>query len=261
MELPGLDYVEPSYSTEVDWLICDALDQLALPDGQSCYLRLSTRPVDQGPFKAALEVHGEKHMRTLVLAGGYRLVSAPVSDRPGVTMITTGALTPNAVAAAEELGYEGVDATVINLTSPDRTYRSWQQRHQSSSTRGGVHKPSHIHRLVPADERARPVISVQDGASHSLAWIGSALGTTQIALGVDRFGESGTIEDLHEITGISTGNIVNAALIAINELPLSQPELWTPELGVHGDPDLGHKFKELALLGSFEYGKRWLNHE
>ena len=64
---------------------------------------------------------------------------------------------------------------------------------------------------LPADERRRPVVSVHDAASHSLAWVGSALGTRQYNLGVDRFGESGTIEDLHEIVGISAGNIVNAA--------------------------------------------------
>ena len=61
------------------------------------------------------------------------------------------------------------------------------------------------------------VVSVHDGASHALAWVGSALGTRQLALGVDRFGESGTIADLYEITGISAENIVNAALIAIFE--------------------------------------------
>ena len=80
-----------------------------------------------------------------------------------------------------------------------------------------VRSVSQLHRLVPPDERARPVVSVHDAASHALSWVGSALGTRQYALGVDRFGESGTIADLHEITGISAGNIVNAALIAISE--------------------------------------------
>jgi pyruvate dehydrogenase E1 component len=61
------------------------------------------------------------------------------------------------------------------------------------------------------------VVSVQDAASHSLAWIGSALGTRQYNLGVDRFGESGTIDDLYELTGISTDSIVNAAIIAVYE--------------------------------------------
>ena len=74
-----------------------------------------------------------------------------------------------------------------------------------------------LHRLVPANERRRPVVSVHDAASHSLAWVGSALGTRQYPLGVDRFGESGTIADLHHLAGISAGSIVNAALIAVTE--------------------------------------------
>ena len=57
-------------------------------------------------------------------------------------------------------------------------------------------------------------MSVHDGASHTLAWLGSALGVRQIPLGVDRFGESGTIDELYQLTGIDTGTIVNAALIA-----------------------------------------------
>ena len=58
---------------------------------------------------------------------------------------------------------------------------------------------------------------MHDASSHNLAWIGSALGTRQYPLGVDRFGESGTIADLHELAGISAGSIVNAALIALYE--------------------------------------------
>ena len=71
-------------------------------------------------------------------------------------------------------------------------------------------------------------MSVHDAASHSLAWIGSALGTRQYTLGVDRFGESGTIADLHEVTGISAGSIVNAALIAISDDVGGSPG-WEPE--------------------------------
>lgn len=217
-ELPGVHYAEPAYASEVDWLLCDALDRLGAPDGESCYLRLSTRPLDQAPFAAALERYGDQRLRSLVLAGGYRLVDAPAGDRPGVTIVTTGVMAPEAVAAAAELDREGVDATVVHLASPDRVYRSWQRRYATASaTARVVRRPSHIHRLVPAAERARPVVSVHDAASHALAWIGSALGTRQICLGVDRFGESGTIADLHAATGISTGNIVNAALIAVHE--------------------------------------------
>ena len=220
-ELPTIHYAEPAYATEVDWLLCDAIDQLARPDGGSTYLRLSTRPIDQSPFAAALERHGEDVLRRNVLAGGYRLRDGLVDGRPGVTIVTTGVMAPEALAAAEELADEGVQASVVHLTSPDRAYRSWRAGYVAAARTGRiVRSPSQLHRLVPTDERRRPVISVHDAASHSLAWVGSALGTPQYALGVDRFGESGTIADLYEATGISVGDIVNAALLAISEIPL-----------------------------------------
>jgi len=221
-ELPNVNYAEPAYATEVDWLLCDAISELSAVDGMSTYLRLSTRPIDQAPFAAALERHGEERLRSHVLAGGYRLVDGLDDGRPAVTIVTTGVMAPEALAAATELDHEGVQATVVHLTSPDRVYRSWRAVYAPTATGSAaaptvVRTPSHLHRLVPVEERGRPIVSVHDAASHSLAWIGSAIGTRQYALGVDRFGESGTIADLHAITGISAGNIVNAALIAISE--------------------------------------------
>lgn len=217
LELPNLHYAEPAYATEVDWLLCDAIDQITAPDGMSTYLRLSTRPIDQAPFAVALERLGEEALRRAVLAGGYRLVDPAGDERPAVTIATTGATAPEALAAAAELDIEGVTASVVHLTSADRVYRSWRNAYTQTASGRGVREPSHLHRLVPPNERGNPIVSVQDAASHSLAWLGSALGTKQYALGVDQFGESGTIADLHEITGISAGNIVNAALIAINQ--------------------------------------------
>ncbi len=217
-ELPGLRYAEPAYATEVDWLLCDAIGQISAPDGTSTYLRLSTRPIDQAPFAQAMERYGENVLRRHVVAGGYRLREAPNDGRPSVTIVTTGVTAPEALAAAAELHDEGVSASVIHLTSPNRVYHSWRARYATTVMTGAaVREPSQLHRMVPTAERRYPVISVHDAASHSLAWIGSALGTRQYTLGVDRFGESGTISELYEATGISAGNIVNAALIAINE--------------------------------------------
>ncbi len=217
-ELPNLTYCEPTYATEVDWLLCDALDQLSRPEGTSSYLRLSTRPIDQRPFADALARHGEDALRALVLAGGYRLLDAPDDDRPGVTIVTTGVMAPEALAAAADLDAEGVQCSVVHLTSPDRVYRSWRAGLvQSAAAARRVTVPSHLDELVLPSERSWPVVSVHDAASHTLAWIGSALGTPQFALGVDRFGESGTIADLHELTGIDTGSIVNAALLALTD--------------------------------------------
>lgn len=217
-ELPNLTYFEPAYATEVDWILCGALDQIGHSDGTSSYLRLSTRPIDQAPFAAALDQLGEAEMRRQVLAGGYRLRDAPDDGRPGITIVTTGVMAPEALAAAEELDAEGVQAAVVHLTSPDRVHSSWRSGFVHAMATARVSPTvSRLHDVVPAEERKRPVVSVHDAASHSLAWIGSALGTRQYNLGVDRFGESGTITDLHRLTGIDAGSIVSAALVAVAE--------------------------------------------
>ena len=215
MELPGVWFAEPAYATELDWLLCDAVRGLAEPGGESAYLRLSTRPIDQGPFTAALERHGAEALRAAVLAGGYRLRDGDPSLPSGVIIATSGAMAPEALAAATALEEEGLAATVLIVSSADRLYRSWHQ-----PLRGSVAAASpatgagHLGSLVTADEQGRPIITVHDAASHTLAWLGSALGARQVPLGVDRFGESGRIADLHDITGISTDHIVNAALLA-----------------------------------------------
>jgi pyruvate dehydrogenase E1 component len=216
MELPGVTFCEPAFHTEVDWLLCDGLNRLADPDGESLYLRLSTRPLDQAPFAAALDRLGEATLRRQVVTGGYRLSEAAGDGRPGVTLAVTGVMVPEALAAAAELDDEGVDVDVVMITSADRLYRGWQRRHAGAASTGRVvREPSPVHLLVPPERRGWPLVSVHDASSHALAWLGSAIGVRQIPLGVDRFGESGTIADLHEIAGISAGNIVNAALLAL----------------------------------------------
>ena len=64
-------------------MLCDALARLAPDDGECTYLRLSTRPVDQAPFGAAVDRYGQERLRELVLAGGYRLIEPAGDDRAG----------------------------------------------------------------------------------------------------------------------------------------------------------------------------------
>ena len=64
---------------------------------------------------------------------------------------------------------------------------------------------------MSADEEDVPVVSVLDGHSHTLAFLGGALGVPQLALGVDTFGQSGTRRDLYRYYGIDTDAIVTAA--------------------------------------------------
>jgi pyruvate dehydrogenase E1 component len=88
-------------------------------------------------------------------------------------------------------------------TSPDLLYR-------------GLRDPRpYLEELVEADEEEVPVVSVMDGHSHALAFIGSALGVPQMALGVDGFGQSGARADLYRHYGIDAAAIVRAASVLL----------------------------------------------
>ena len=215
-ELPALGYCEPAFATETHWILCDALDRLTTARAESTYIRLSSEPVDQAPFAAVLDRVGESPLRDLVVTGGYRLIEPGSSDGPGVVVVATGSVVPEAVAAAEVLEREGVATTVLNLTAPGRLHRSWRRSLEDSVVQGRARRPAgRLERLFSPTERARPVVTVHDSSSHTLGWIGSALGTRQIPLGADRFARSGAPADLRGYVGISRDHVVNAALVAI----------------------------------------------
>jgi pyruvate dehydrogenase E1 component len=60
-----------------------------------------------------------------------------------------------------------------------------------------------------------PLVTVHDAASHAMAWLGSALGVPAVPLGVDGFGQSGSVADLYALHDLEPGAIVNAALSAM----------------------------------------------
>jgi len=169
---------------------------------------------------------GDAVLRRQVLAGAYRLVDgraalhgpeSPADDVrgiPTVHLVACGAVMTEVLAAADELASEGVIAHVVDVTSPGRLYRSWQRTvRQAVRTATTPSLPGTL-RTVFAEPA--PIVSIHDASSHALAWIGSALGMPQVALGVDEFGQSGTIDDLYRANDIDTGSIVNGALAALS---------------------------------------------
>jgi pyruvate dehydrogenase E1 component len=220
LELPGMTYAEPCYAQPLDWLLCDGVRRLGMPDGDSLYLRLSTRPTDQTPYSAARDRIGEDTLRSHVLAGGYRLVEPdPLlpDDAPHVVLGGCGAVLPEAVHAARLLADEGVAVTVLDLTSPDRLYREWRDElhHAAREARPADLASLHLATLLTDAERHAPIVTVHDAASHSLAWLGSVFGQRVTPVGVDAFGQSGTIADLYELFDLLPEQLANAALVSL----------------------------------------------
>jgi pyruvate dehydrogenase E1 component len=214
MELPQLTYAEPCYARTLDWIMCDALVELGNTGGTSTYLRLSTRPIDQHPFESLLSTRGAESLRADVLRGGYRLVE-PEGDAD-LVIAATGAVVPEAIAAAQLLADEGVHATVLDLTSPDRLYREWRTGlRDAARSADAVPAPHHLDALIVPSERRVPILTVHDAASHTMAWLGSVHGARVVPVGVDDFGQSGTIADLYGAFDLLPEQLVNAALVAL----------------------------------------------
>jgi pyruvate dehydrogenase E1 component len=229
LELPEVTLIEPAYAVALDWLLCDALGRIARGPAPSApasataaeheekgayYFRLTTRPIDQAPFAAARERLGDALLRRQVLAGAYRLVEAPVEPgAPQVSLVASGAVLPEVLAAAAELADEGVAAHVVDVTSLDRLYGAWQRTlRQAIRTATTPSVPGALRAVLP--DRT-PVVTVHDASSHAMAWVGSALGVPAVPVGVDQFGQSGTVAELYELHDLTPGSVVNAALAAL----------------------------------------------
>jgi len=220
-ELPNLDYWEPCFALELKWILLESIRQCCdRAEGRSTYLRLSTRPVDQGLMKAALGRLGEETLRRQVLAGACRLRDwrdggAADESAPLVILAAAGTMVPEAMAAAEILEREGSRVNVIGITSPRRLYERWQRGRREILDGASLGREGFLGELILPPERRAPIVTIQDGASHSLAWLGSVFGTRAISLGVDRFGQTGSRADLYEHFGIDAAGIVEAAYSAL----------------------------------------------
>ena len=215
LELPGLTGLEPAYATALDWLLCDGIGGLA-KGGDSLYLRLTTRPIDQTPFEDALGRLGRDELRDHVLAGGYRLVDP--AGPADIIIAASGAVMPEAVAAADQLRAEGVVAAVIDVTSLGRLYGGWTKAQRDAVARQERSRSGfHLAHLIPPAERRVPIVTVHDAASHSMAWLGSVFGQRTVPVGVDSFGQSGTIAELYGLFGLLPDQLVTAALVALED--------------------------------------------
>jgi pyruvate dehydrogenase E1 component len=219
VELPGVCFAEPAYGTALDWMLCDGLNRLGAADGEAMYLRLTTRPLDQAPFEAARSHMGTDELRRQVLAGGYRLVDASAlstGGAPVVTLVGSGAVLPETIAAAAALADEGVAAHVVDVTSLDRLYRLWRGGLRTGAASASrTRTDDHLAALFGGVDRHAPMITVHDASPHAMAWLGSIFGAPVTALGVDMFGQSASITDTYKLHGLDTDTIVNAALVAL----------------------------------------------
>ncbi len=203
LEQPGCVSYEPAFAIDVEWTLLSAIGRLGRPDGTSSYFRLSTRPVDQTLAAVPEDPAARERRRRQTIAGGYVLRRA---DKPTVTLVGMGPIMTETLTAAGRLSDQGIDADVVCVTSPGLLFAAVQAR------RGLSESPSWIlEQLFPA-ERATPMVTVLDGHPHTLAFLTGINGVPGTALGVRKFGQVGSLEDVYRYHGIDSDSVVRAAL-------------------------------------------------
>ena len=167
--------------------------------GGSVYLRLSTNPIEQ-PGRRQYANFGQG-----VVDGAYWM------REPGpnceIVIAYQGVVAPEAIKAAGLIGDARRDVGVLAVTSADRLNAGWTAA-QRARAKGALDAKSHVERLLEGLPSHCSLITVIDGHPATLAWLGAVIGHRTISLGVEHFGQTGSIGDLYRHYGIDARGIV-----------------------------------------------------
>ncbi len=170
--------------------------------GGSVYLRLSTRPLEQPPRPMT------PTLSTDIIRGGYWL--KPPEPGCEVVIAYQGVLASEAIAAAGQIGSDRRNVAVLAVTSADRLNAGWHAA-QRARRLGDARASCHVEDLLRAVPRHCGIVTAIDGHPATLGWLGSVLGHRATTLGVEHFGQTGTVPDLYRHFGIDAGAIAAAA--------------------------------------------------
>lgn len=219
MAQDGLAAFEPAYVDELAVILAFALayiqkDGEAEADGAaernwlrdetggSVYLRLSTRPIEQ------IARTMTDDLRNAIVDGAYWM------REPGpncqVIVAYTGAIAPEAITAVGLMAEDRRDIGLLAITSADRLNAGWTAA-QRARERGLVHARSHIERLLADVPSHCGIVTVLDGHPATLAWLGAVGGHRVRSLGVEHFGQTGSLAELYRHYGIDANAIAAAA--------------------------------------------------
>jgi pyruvate dehydrogenase E1 component len=214
MAQDGLASFEPAFADELAIIMDWAFDYMqrsgdARPDladwprdltGGSVYLRLSTRSIDQVPREV-------NSLLTNSIIGGAYWLKKPTPECE-VVIAYQGVLASEAIEAAGRLGGDKRNVAVLAVTSADRLNAGWQAAQRARLH--GDKSLSHIENLLAEIPHRAGIVTAIDAHPATLGWLGSVLGHRTMALGVEHFGQTGTVNDLYRHFEIDAEAIIAA---------------------------------------------------
>ena len=195
---PGLLSFEPAFADELSIIMNYGFNYLQDENGGSIYLRLTTRSIEQ-PLR---DINHE--LKQNVIKGGYWLRKP--GPNPEIIIIYQGVVASEAVEATGLLGEKFKDVGVLGITSSDNLFHDWKNKYSSNENNN---KNSHIEDLLKIIPKDTKIVTVIDGHPMTLSWIGSVFGHKIIPLGVDKFGQTGSLNQLFSEFAIDSESICN----------------------------------------------------
>ena len=183
---PGLRHYEPAFADELAAMMEHAFRLIDDPNGESTYLRLSTRSIAQVE-------RTDDDWREHALAGAYWL--RPPAPGAEAAIVAMGAVMPETLAAWDELSADIPGLGLLAVTSPDLLHRGWTAA--QAARWSGRREPSHIENILSDLSRTAGLVTIADAAPASLSWLGGVLGQRVAPLGIERFGQTGSLPDLY----------------------------------------------------------------
>jgi pyruvate dehydrogenase E1 component len=183
---PGLRHYEPAFADELAAMMQEAFRLIDDAAGESTYLRLSTRSIKQ------IE-RTDDSWREGALAGAYWLREP--GPKTEAAIVAMGAVMPEALAAWEELSDDVPALGLLAVTSPDLLHRGWTAA--QAARWSGERTPSHIEQLLAPLSSNAGLVTITDAAPASLSWLGGVRGQRVAPLGVEKFGQTGSLADLY----------------------------------------------------------------
>ena len=157
-----------------------------------------------------------------VVDGGYWL------RKPGpnaeVVIAYQGCVAPEVIEAAGRIGTDRRDIGVLAVTSADRLNAGWTAAMRARQ-RGHQSATSTIERMMQDLPSHCTIITVMDGHHLTLSRLGAVGGHRVIPLGVEHFGQTGTISDLYHHFAIDANAIVAAAHEITSGKPIRQTRM------------------------------------
>ncbi|MEM8812645.1 MAG: transketolase [Pseudomonadota bacterium] len=171
--------------------------------GGSVYLRLSTRPQHQ------LVRTFDEETRHAIIDGAYWM--RPPQEGTQLVIAYTGVVGPEAATAMGMVLKRFPGAGLLAITSADRLNAGWHAARKARRA-GDRSARSHVEALLEPVARDARLVTVLDGHPETLSWLGSVNGHRVEALGVEHFGQTGTIDDLYGHFEIDADAIARACL-------------------------------------------------